>query len=85
MPTNRHSTNFARLTRAQRTVDLTLALQRLPRTFPQIRSMYPRVTERTVWRMLADIRDVTELTIDRCGRYSVPVIFYDNGEERRVR
>lgn len=74
-----------RQNRTTRTLDLLLYLQRLPRTFDQIRVRYPRVSERTIWRMLSDVRDVAELTIDRCGRYSVTLRWYDDGRERRVR
>lgn len=73
------------MNRTQRTIDLMLYLQRLPRPFEAVRARYPRTSERSLWRMLADLRDAANLTIDRRGCYSVPVVYYGNGAERRVR
>lgn len=61
------------MSRTRRTLDLMLYLQRWPRTFAEIQERYLDTSERTLWRMLGDVRSVAGLDLDHRGRYSVPV------------
>lgn len=72
-------------THTERALDLLLYLQRYPRTFAAIRSRYPGVSERTLWRMLAELRRVADVRLDSLGRYTIPIRMFTNGDEWRSR
>lgn len=69
------------MTHPERAIDLLLFLQRLPRDFEAIRARYPRVSERTLWRHLAELRRVADCCPDDGGRYTIPVHMFTNGKE----
>lgn len=66
------------MTHTERAIDLLLFLQRLPRDFEAIRGRYSRVSERTLWRHLAELREVADLYQDSTGRYTIPVRMFLN-------
>lgn len=71
------------MTHTERALDLLLFLQRYPRRFEEIRMRYPRISERTLWRHLAELRRVAHCYPDGRGRYTVPVhtFMFTDGEE----
>lgn len=71
------------MTHTERAIDLLLFLQRYPRTFVDICSRYPRVSERTLWRHLAELRRVADCCPDDDGRYTIPVHMFTNGKGAR--
>lgn len=73
------------MTHTERAIDLLLFLQRYPRTFPDICTRYPETSERTLWRHLAELREIADLYQDDTGRYTIPVRMFWAGENRRPR
>lgn len=61
------------MTHTERAIDLLLFLQRYPRTFVDICARYPEMSERTLWRHLAELREAAGLYQDSTGRYTIPV------------